>query len=44
MTCEEVCKSADFDITTKDFWLSGVNELKAELEEWKNCLSLAKGN
>ena len=44
MTCEEVCKSAGFDITTKDFWLSGVKELKAELEEWKNCLSLAKGN
>jgi oligoendopeptidase F len=44
MTCEKVCKSAGFDITTKDFWLSGVKELKAELEEWKNCLSLAKGN
>jgi hypothetical protein len=40
MSCEEVCKLAGFDITTKDFWLSGVKELNSEFEEWKKCLTL----
>lgn len=42
MTCEEVCKLAGFDITTKDFWLSGINELNTEFNEWKIALSLIK--
>lgn len=42
MTCEEVCKLAGFDITTKDFWLSGIKELKLEFEEWKTCLEVTK--
>ena len=42
MTCEEVCKLARFDITTKDFWLSGIKELKLEFEEWKTCLRITE--
>ena len=42
MTCEEVCKLAGFDITTKDFWLSGIKELKLEFEEWKTCLKVTE--
>lgn len=42
MTCEEVCKLAGFDITKKDFWLSGIKELKLEFEEWKTCLKVTK--
>lgn len=42
MTCEEVCKLAGFDITTKDFWLSGIKELKIEFEGWKTCLKVTK--
>lgn len=42
MTCEDVCKLAGFDITTKDFWLSGIKELKLEFEEWKTCLKVTK--
>lgn len=42
MTCEEVCKLAGFDITTKDFWLSGIKELKLEFEEWKTCLRITE--
>lgn len=42
MTCEEVCKLAGFDITTKDFWLSGIKELRLEFEEWKTCLKITK--
>lgn len=42
ITCEEVCKLAGFDITTKDFWLSGIKELKLEFEEWKTCLKVTK--
>ncbi len=42
MTCKEVCKLAGFDITTKDFWLSGIKELKLEFEEWKTCLKVTK--
>lgn len=42
MTCEEVCKLAGFDITTKDFWLSGIKELRLEFEEWKTCLEVTK--
>lgn len=42
MTCEEVCELARFDITTKDFWFSGIKELKLEFEEWKTCLKVTK--
>lgn len=42
MTCEEVCKLAGFDITTKNFWLSGIKELKLEFEEWKTCLRITE--
>lgn len=42
MTCEEVCKLAGFDITKKDFWLSGIKELKLEFEEWKTCLRITE--
>lgn len=42
MTCEEVCKLAGFDITKKDFWLSGIKELRLEVEEWKTCLKITK--
>lgn len=40
MSCEEVCKLAGFDITTKEFWLSGIKEIQKEFEEWKECLKL----
>lgn len=40
MSCEEVCKLAGFDITTKEFWLSGIKEIQKEFEEWKKCLKL----
>lgn len=35
LSCEEVCKKAGFDIETKDFWLSGIETLKAEINELK---------
>ncbi len=40
MSCEDVCKLAGFDITTKDFWLSGIKEIQKEFEEWKECIKL----
>ena len=40
MSCEDVCKLAGFDITTKEFWLSGIKEIQKEFEEWKKCLKL----
>ena len=40
MSCEEVCKLAGFDITTKEFWLSGIKEIQKEFEKWKKCLKL----
>ena len=40
MSCEDVCKLAGFDITTKEFWLSGIKEIQKEFEEWKECLKL----
>ena len=35
LSCEEVCQKAGFDIETKDFWLSGIETLKAEINELK---------
>ena len=40
MSCEDVCKLAGFDITTKEFWLSGIKEIQKEFEEWKKCLKV----
>ena len=39
LSCEEVCQKACFDIETKDFWLSGIETLKAEINELKNYAS-----
>lgn len=36
LPCEEVCKKAGFNIETKDFWLSGIEGLKEEINELKN--------
>ena len=36
LSCEEVCQKAGFDIETKDFWLSGIETLKAEIKELKD--------
>lgn len=35
LSCEEVCKKAGFDIQTEEFWLSGIESMKEELEELK---------
>lgn len=35
LSCEEVCQKAGFDIETKDFWLSGIETLKSEINELK---------
>lgn len=32
MTCEDVCKSAGFDIESKDFWNAGIAQYKKELD------------
>ncbi|MCR5289404.1 MAG: M3 family oligoendopeptidase [Treponema sp.] len=37
-SCEDVCKQAGFDITTKDFWTSGIEVYKQELEQLKLLL------
>ena len=34
MSCEDLCKIAGFDITTKDFWKSGIEMYKKEVEEF----------
>jgi len=36
MSCEDLCKKAGFDITTKEFWKSGIEMYAKELEELKN--------
>ncbi len=42
LSCEEVCRKASFDIETKDFWLSGIETLKDEINELKNYASSLK--
>ena len=42
LSCEEVCRKAGFDIETKDFWLSGIETLKDEINELKNYASSLK--
>ncbi len=40
LSCEEVCKQAGFDIESKEFWKTGIDSFKSELEELKlyaNC-------
>jgi len=39
MSCEEVCKQSGFDITTKDFWLSGIKMYKKEIDEFCNYVN-----
>jgi len=34
MSCEELCKKAGFDITTKDFWNSGISMYEKEIAEY----------
>ena len=36
MSCEDLCKSAGFDITTKDFWKSGIAMYEKEVELFKS--------
>lgn len=36
MSCEELCKKAGFDITTKDFWKSGIEMYTQEVQEYCN--------
>lgn len=36
MSCEELCKKAGFDITTKDFWKSGIEMYAQEVQEYCN--------
>ena len=36
LSCEEVCRKAGFDIETRDFWLSGIETLKDEINELKD--------
>ncbi len=35
MSCEDLCKKAGFDITTKDFWKTGVDMYAKEVAEFK---------
>ena len=34
MTCEDLCKKAGFDITKKEFWKTGIEMYKKEIEEF----------
>jgi len=34
MSCEDLCKQAGFDITTKDFWKSGIEMYAKEIEKF----------
>lgn len=43
-SCEEVCKKAGFDIENIDFWLSGIESFKLELDELKNYANSLKNN
>lgn len=36
MSCEELCKKAGFDITTKDFWKLGIEMYAQEVQEYCN--------
>ena len=36
MSCEELCKKAGFDITTKDFWKSGIEMYAQEVQKYCN--------
>ena len=42
LSCEEVCRKAGFDIETNDFWLSGIETLKDEIEELKDYAASLK--
>ena len=35
MSCEDLCKKAGFDITTKDFWAASIQMYGKEIEEFK---------
>ncbi|MBQ3980886.1 MAG: M3 family oligoendopeptidase [Treponema sp.] len=35
MSCEDLCKKAGFDITTKDFWQNSIQMYAKEVEEFK---------
>ena len=35
MSCEDLCKKAGFDITTKDFWKTSIQMYAKEIEEFK---------
>ena len=36
MSCEDLCKNAGFDITTKDFWKSGIAMYEKEVQLFKS--------
>ena len=38
MSCEDLCKKAGFDITTKDFWKSGIEMYAKEVEMMKGLM------
>ncbi len=38
MSCEDLCSKSGFDITKKDFWLSGIEMYRAEIEEFKKLI------
>jgi oligoendopeptidase F len=40
MSCEDLCKKAGFDISTKDFWKSGIDMYAKEIEEFKKLIAL----
>lgn len=39
MSCEELCKKAGFDITSKEFWKSGIEMYAREVEEYCSYLN-----
>lgn len=42
ISCEEVCKTAGFDIENESFWKSGIDSLKNELDELKKYANESK--
>lgn len=38
MSCEDLCRKAGFDITTKDFWNEGISMYTKEIEELKKMI------
>ncbi|MGP1587492.1 MAG: M3 family oligoendopeptidase [Treponemataceae bacterium] len=38
-SCEQICQDAGFDITKKDFWKFGINQLSRELQKLKTLVT-----